>query len=99
MKLSELKDHQEVRYRLGRDTDGPGPAWGEWKTGNIYLMRRTIELPKALRRRSREPNLGDIISIGIRDAGFAEFSQSDYESEFNTFHCEDYLLQIEGLTP
>lgn len=98
MTLAELQNGQQVRYRAGRH-GRTQIEWGPWSTGTLYLARRDKPLPVHMRKRSREPNVGDIISLTVEEAQTADFSQSDFEPDFHIFASEDYALEIEGLVP
>jgi len=98
LKLGDLTNGQTVRYRIGKHTSGPGPAWGPWIDDAIYVSRRETPLPKSMRSRSDAPNVGDILTIRPSAGECADFSQRDFDPQFGTFNCEDWLLEIEGLT-
>lgn len=98
LKISELKNGQIVRYRIGHHTDGPAPIWGPWIKGPVYVARRERPLAKKLHSRTRAPNVGDILTLCPTGVVCAEFSQGDFDPAFNTFNSEDWLFEIEGLT-
>ena len=98
LKLGDLTNGQTVRYRIGKHTSGPGPSWGPWIDDAIYVSRRETPLPESMCSRSDAPNVGDILTIRPRAGECAEFSQGDFDPQFGTFNCEDWLLEIEGLT-
>lgn len=96
--LTKLKDGQTVKYRTARSDGSNRPGWSQWKTGTLYLQRRETPLPKKYRRgqtNNPEHEAGAIITLAIREIGWAEYSQNDYEPEFNTWSCEDYELEIQ----
>ena len=100
MKLSELKDGQIVKYRIGRYVeDLPEPKWSQWKTGPLYIHRRTSLPPKAFRTDANNWRIGDIITITIKDdnSEVPAFGQSDFSTKYKCFNCEDWYLEIEGL--
>lgn len=98
MTINELQDQQEVRYRLGRAGDGwsTGPSWKPWTTGKLFVNRREHDLPAAQRQRCGYWRAGDILGLTVRDIGWAEYVQTDYQGN-GLFVAEDYYLEIEGL--
>ena len=98
MKVAELQDQQEVRNRIGRagDGDATGPSWRPWDTGKLFVNRREKDLPARLRGRCAYWAAGDITGLTIRDKGWAEYTQADYQGN-GLFLAEDYYLEIEGL--
>jgi hypothetical protein len=96
VKLTDLTDGQEATARLGRYVDGLNePQWGPWQPVKLYVVRRVKPLPAHLRRRTRDPNVGDIITLVATQLSSCEFSQSDFEQ--GTFNTEGYYLQIQNL--
>lgn len=89
----ELQNNQRVKYRIGKHGEH-SINWGEWKSGNLYVARRVLPIKRV--KFSFTPNLGDIITLTIRNENCAEFSQQDF-NEDGVFNCEEWNLEIEGL--
>lgn len=87
MKLSELFDNQIVKYRIGRA--GPNNViWEEWTIGPIYVQRRAIQY--------KNYPAGEIVTLTTINDVTAEYSEDDFFE--GIFNCEDYYLEIFGLT-
>jgi hypothetical protein len=96
MNLSELQDHQPVRYRVGLHGRN-SIEWRDWRDGELFLFRRETDLPKSMWRKSRSPRAGDILTIGVRVPSLPEFCGADYQGD-GVFNNEDWNLQIKDLT-
>lgn len=98
MILQDLQHGMTIVYRLSnRDNkSGTSPEWDDWTKGKLYLRRRETPLPPKMRKKSKEPNVGDIIELCLEDIGWAEYSQSDYVGN-GQFMVENYRMEIKGL--
>lgn len=84
MKISDLENQQVVKYRLGKHTNGISPDWQQWKQGPMYVQRHPIT--------------NKVLIVTPQDECCAEFSPEDFCSDWKQFSCEEYLMEIEGVT-
>lgn len=97
--LSKLHDGQRVRYRLSKrdNKEGTAPEYDPWTEGTLYLVRREKPLPKRIKRTRKSQEVGSIITLAIRDIGWADYSEDDYDPEYNEWLAEEYRMQIEPI--
>jgi hypothetical protein len=86
MKLSELRNQQNVRYRLGREAGGQ-VSWGDWTVGAIFTHARGGEVLMLTPWESWA-------EYRVRH----EYSPPDLAHPYGYFHAEGYYMEIEGLT-
>lgn len=82
MKLQDLKNGQKVRLRTGR----PGSedvVWGDWTERELYVLNDKLGRPAVL---------------ALKDVNWVEYAPAYDYCGGGVFLCEDYYLQIEGLT-
>ena len=97
MKLRELQNGQLVTFRLG--FAGPtGAHWRAWQTGPLYIQRRAIDLPKAMRKYNGWQAGTILILTPMHEHNTAEFSEQEFDGQ-DTFTCEEHFIQIQGLEP
>jgi len=95
MSIADLKDYQQVTYRLGRAGNSK-VIWEPWSIGHLFVNRREHDLPARFAKRCAYWRAGDIMGLTIRDKGWAEYTQADYQGN-GLFLAEDYYLEIEGI--
>lgn len=89
--LTKLTNGQPVRYRTSRRDNeaGTAPNWSDWSNGMLYVSRRE----KAFKQHPA----GEILTLTINGLGWAEYSQEDYNPEFNEWLCEEYRLEFQPI--
>lgn len=79
MKIRTINNGDSIRYRLGKHGYS-SPVWQEWKTGPMFVQKRLD---------------GSILIITPMNDNWAEFGEDSFCKEFNTFGCEEYLMEID----
>ncbi len=97
MKLKDLVSHIEYEFRIGRAGQN-NVVWFSWQIGKMYIYRRLADLPKNKRTNTNNWGAGDIVTICPENTVCAEFGQDDFDPKFNCFNCEDWYMEIKGLT-
>jgi hypothetical protein len=90
MKPADLIHGATVEYRTGRGGE-TAPAWREWRTGTLYVRRRVKDLKERGRVVSRA---GEIVELALVDAGWATYTERDYDPTYDVWLNEDYYLQL-----
>jgi hypothetical protein len=100
MKISELKNGQTVRYRIGLSVEhlhgegsGGGIRWEAWKEGSLYVQARE--------RAYRKFKAGVVcLAVPEREVSAEHDYQPPSEGMPNGyFMTEEYCLEIAGIEP
>ena len=104
MRISELRNGQNVRYRIGLSVNhlhgegtGGGIRWEEWKEGQLYVQARE----KAFQSRGRKLKAG-VVCLAV--PGREVSTEHDYQPPMEGhpsgyFMAEEYCLEISGIEP
>lgn len=91
MTLDDLYDGMPVVVRTGR-AGREDVEWGPWRPATLFLVRAN----KAIKSQGVLP--GHIALLALKGEDWAEYTQQDWSPHDRLFLCEDYYLEIEGLT-
>ena len=93
--LDSLQDGDVVRYRTGI-AGANSVVWNEFKTGPLYIVRRTRRGPRRPNRESYKVNA--IVTLRVHNENCPDYSIDDCVQSSRMsciFNCEEYYLQIE----
>jgi hypothetical protein len=94
--LENISTDDVIKYRIGI-AGKHNVIWNNWKTGPVYILRRTVPLKKGkIRRKNYELNA--IITLKTKDDDGPDYSIDDcveVNSSVYTFNCEEYYLQLD----
>lgn len=94
--LENLNTETIYRFRFGKHGE-TAPQWTEWKNGQLrFVIRRTSDLPKSIRNRSKFWKKGDLLTLVASDEWPCEYGPQDYHGN-GFFDCEEWCLEIANM--